>query len=228
MSSPAKGDVEARAIRVFLVDDHPIVLEGLTARLSEAEGIEVVGRASSGSEAIRRIPDAAPDLVLMDLGMPGMNGIETLRVLREQSPRRILVALTMHDDKEFVVEAMRAGASGYVLKDSPPSQLVEAIRRTHAGAIHFSPSVAHMLAVEYVSAETRPKRAPQGVKLSRREGEVLGLVAQGLSNRAIAERLRLSVRTVESHRLRLAKKLDAKSAAALARYAVAHGLVAPE
>lgn len=217
-------------IRIFLVDDHPIVLEGIRGRLSQVEDIRIVGEARDGREALARIPGARPDVVLMDLNMPELDGFQVAERLREKAPSCRVLVLTMHDDREYVLAMARAGVKGYLLKDCSPAELIEAIHLVHAGGTYLSPAVSRMLASEYLreKTETGP-RASDGAsgrpRLSRREREVLGLVAEGLGNRESAERLGLSVRTVESHRQRLMKKLEARNAAELVKVALTAGLI---
>lgn len=211
-------------IRLFLVDDHPIVLEGIRGRLSQVADMTIVGEAHDGQEALTKIPAAQPDVVLMDLSMPGMNGFQAAAKLREKAPKSRVLILTMHDDREYVLEMVRAGVKGYLLKDCAPAELIEAIHQVHAGGMVLSPSVNQMLASEYLREKTTTE-SPAPSKLSRREREVLGYVAEGLGNREIAKRLALSVRTVESHRQRLMKKLDVRSAAELVKAALSEGLI---
>jgi two-component system, NarL family, nitrate/nitrite response regulator NarL len=196
-------------IRLMLVDDHPLVRDGLRARLEAAPGLRVVAEADSADAAVELAPRAAPDLVLMDIGLRGANGIEATRRLRALLPALRVVVLSMHDNAEYVREALRAGAGGYVLKDSPAEEIVEAIHAVMAGGQYLSAGLA--------AASQRPS-GDEG--LTPREREVLALIAEGLSSRDIGERLAMGVRTVETHRTNLRRKLDLPSAAALVRYAV--------
>jgi len=199
----------AAPIRLMLVDDHPLVRDGLRARLEAVPGLQVVAEADSADAAIDIAPRAAPDLVLMDIGLRGANGIEATRRLRALLPALRVVVLSMHDNAEYVREALRAGAGGYVLKDSPAEEIVEAIHAVMAGGQYLSASIA--------AASQRPSGDEV---LTPREREVLALIAEGLSSRGIGERLAMGVRTVETHRTNLRRKLDLPSAAALVRYAV--------
>lgn len=197
-------------VRLMLVDDHPLVRDGLRARLEAVPGFSVVAEADSAAAALVLLPQAAPDLVLMDIGMRGVNGIEATRQLLALRPATRVVMLSMFDTPEYVREAMHAGARGYVLKDSSAADIVEAIRTVLEGGRFHSAALA---------APT--PRAPRGsVLLTPREKEVLALIAEGLSSRAIGERLVMGVRTVETHRTNLRRKLDLPSAAALVRFAV--------
>lgn len=212
-------------IRIVVVDDHPLVLEGLRARLAAAEDMEVAAEASDGEAALAAVERARPDLVLMDVSMPVMNGLEATAELRARHPDLRIIALTMHDEKEYVLRILKAGARGYILKDSRPSELLELIRRVHGGELVFSGQVAQMLATEFVVGSSAPPPPEVPAGLTSREAQVLRLVAEGRSNREIAVELELSVRTVESHRDRLMKKLDIRSTAGLTRYAITCGLV---
>jgi two-component system, NarL family, nitrate/nitrite response regulator NarL len=198
-----------KTIRLMLVDDHPLVRDGLRSRLNSVPGLLVVAEADSADAAVELAPRAAPDLVLMDIGLRGANGIEATRRLRALLPTLRVVVLSMHDNTEYVREALRAGAGGYVLKDSPAEEIVEAIHAVMAGSPYLSASM------------TAAMQRPSGDEaLTPREREVLTLIAEGLSSRDIGERLAMGVRTVETHRTNLRRKLNLPSAAALVRYAV--------
>jgi two-component system, NarL family, nitrate/nitrite response regulator NarL len=196
-------------IRLMLVDDHPLVRDGLRARLASVPGLAVVAEADSADAALEIAPRAAPDLVLMDIGLRGTNGIEATRRLRALLPALHVVVLSMHDNAEYVREALQAGAGGYVLKDSPAEDIVTAIHAVMAGGQYLSAGVV-----------AAPPRERGDDSLTPREHEVLALIAEGLSSKDIGERLAMGVRTVETHRTNLRRKLDLASAAALVRYAV--------
>ena len=198
-------------IRLMLVDDHPLVRDGLRARLASVPGLAVVAEADSADAALDIAPRTAPDLVLMDIGLRGANGIEATRRLRALMPALHVVVLSMHDHGEYVREALQAGAAGYVLKDSPAEDIVAAIHTVMAGGQYLSAGIV-----------AAPSRERGGESLTPREREVLALIAEGLSSRDIGERLAMGVRTVETHRTNLRRKLDLPSAAALVRYAVEH------
>lgn len=209
---PAAGarNMAAMTVRLMLVDDHPLVRDGLRARLDAVPGFKVVAEADSAAAALALLLQAEPDLVLMDIGMRGVNGIEATRQLLALRPATRVVMLSMFDNAEYVREAMHAGARGYVLKDSSAEEIVAAIDSVLAGGSF------------HAAALTAPlPRTPRGsVLLTPREKEVLALIAEGLSSRAIGERLAMGVRTVETHRTNLRRKLDLPSAAALVRFAV--------
>jgi two-component system nitrate/nitrite response regulator NarL len=208
-------------IRVVLIDDHPVVRDGIRAYLARRPNLEIVAEASDGVDAVRLARGLTPDVVLMDITLPRLDGIEATKQISRSTPSVKVILVTVHEDRDYVSEAMRAGASGYLLKDAPPAELVEAIERVHAGeAFHTSGTSSRLL-----EESRRPDGAPSNPALSDREEEILGLLVEGLTNRGIAERLGLSARTVESHRLRLRRKLGARSAAELARKAIDFGLV---
>lgn len=196
-------------IRLMLVDDHPLVRDGLRARLASVPGLAVVAEADSADAALDIAPRAAPDLVLMDIGLRGANGLEATRRLRALMPALHVVVLSMHDNAVYVREAVQAGAAGYVLKDSPAEEIVAAIHAVMAGGQYLSAGVV-----------AAPPRERGDDSLTPREREVLALIAEGLSSRDIGERLAMGVRTVETHRTNLRRKLELPSAAALVRYAV--------
>ncbi len=203
-------------LKLLLVDDHPLVRAGVRACLAAVAHLDVVGEAADGEEAVKQARLLSPDVVLMDVNMPGMNGLEaTAQLRREVSGARVL-ALTIHDQAEYVLQLMHAGISGYVTKDAPPSELIRAIEVVGRGGSYFSAQAAKAL---------RPGAMGKTPKLSAREHEVLAMVAEGLSNKDIASRLGVEVRTIESHRSRLMRKLDIHSVAGLTRYALAQGYV---
>jgi two-component system, NarL family, nitrate/nitrite response regulator NarL len=197
------------ALRLMLVDDHPLVRDGLRARLEAAGGLQVVAEAGDAQEALAVAALHQPDLVLMDVGMRGTNGLQATRQLLAQQACKVLV-LSMYDNAEYVREAERAGALGYVLKDSPADEIVAAIRTVAAGGRYFSDALVLKLQSHAVDTPL----------LTPRENEVLALIAQGLSSKDIGERLGMGVRTVETHRTNLRRKLKLASPAALVRYAV--------
>lgn len=213
-------------IRVLLVDDHVVVREGLRHVLGAGHGFEVVGEAGTGTEALVLAAERAPDVVLLDLTMPGMSGLEVTSILRERLPDVRVLVLSMHEQDEYVVAAVRGGAHGYVLKDADPGELRAAIRAVHDGAGYFSPAVAGHLgaAVRGEVAAAAPRDRLQ--RLTPREREVLARVAAGHTNREIASQLGISPRTVESHRESLMKKLSLRSVAELTRFALQSGLIA--
>ena len=198
--------------RLMIVDDHPLVREGLSARLATVDDIEVVAEAGDAAEALQRADESRPDVVLMDIGMKGVNGIELTAQLLLRQPGLAVLMLSMYDAAEYAQRALQAGARGYVLKDSPSSEIVGAIRTVHGGGTHLSLGIAQKL--------VRPPA--ERVRLSAREGEILAALAKGQSSKQIARALDLSVRTVETHRQSIRRKLDLAGQAELIRYAVEH------
>ena len=222
-------------IRVLLVDDHGIVREGVRQVLQADADFAVVGEAGNGDDALRVARETHPDVVLLDLTMPGQSGLVVAQRLREALPEVKVLVLSVHDDTEYVLRSVRAGAHGYLRKDTTPADLRTAVRAVHAGDGYFSPAVARRLA-EAVRGDPAPPLAPDAVPaasppatspdvLTPREREVLVHIAQGLLNKEVAVRLGISVRTVEAHRDSLIRKLGIRSAAGLARFALAHGLI---
>ncbi len=210
-------------IRVLLADDHPVVREGLRAALLDYPHIDIVGEASNGEEAVRMAEQLAPDVVLMDITMPRMTGLRATSELSCKAPDTKVLVLTMHDSREYVVQLLRSGAKGYVLKDASPTELRHAIEIVASGAPFFSPSISQVLVTEYLREARAPRRPTP--RLSLREREVLGHIADGASSKQIAGFLGISVRTVETHRARIIKKLGIRSVAGLTKFAIAEGLV---
>ena len=209
----------SQPIRILLVDDHPVVRDGIKANLEDAEDIEIVGEAANGSQAIERAVELQPDIVIMDMKLPDISGLEATEKLREEMPGVKVLVLSMFDDKNYVLKSVKCGARGYVLKDSPPEDLLHAIQQVHKGGAFFDASVSDYLLNPDEDADTDESG------LTPREREVLTHVAEGLSNKEIASTLFLSVRTIEAHRENIMRKLDIHGTAALTRYAIEKGFV---
>jgi DNA-binding NarL/FixJ family response regulator len=210
-------------IRVLICDDQVIVCEGLQAILSTAPDVEVVGIAHDGAQAVDAIPGARPDVVLMDLKMPVMNGVQATRLIRERYPAVRVLVLTTYDADEWVFDAIRGGAAGYLLKDTPRERLIEAIRDTVAGKTHVDPAVAGKLFAQ-VAARGAPVDTSIAKDLSEREREVLGLLARGLTNAQIAKRLYLSEGTVRNYVSSILAKLGVPDRTQAAVLALRYGL----
>ena len=203
-------------IRVLLVDDHALMSEGLRALLGYYDDVEVVGDARDGREAIAQVDRLRPDVVLMDVAMPGMNGIDATKAIMEQHPKTRVLIVTQHEDRQYVVPLLQAGASGYILKRALGSELIGALRMVARGQTYLHPDVSSVL-VQEVRYPTE--------SLTPREQEILEHIVRGETNSQIADNLSLSVKTVEWHRSNLMSKLDAHNAAELVRIALHYGLV---
>jgi len=210
-------------IRVLICDDHTLFREGLKALLQNDAGVEVVGEAENGREAIEKLKQIPTDVVLMDISMPHLNGFEaTQRIVQTHKNIHILI-LTMYDEDDLIIRCLEAGASGYVLKDAPAEQLVYAIREARKGGKYLSPSVVNKVVSQYLQTSVRPKDTYD--LLSSREREVLKMLAEGLSVKEIAYRLKLSVKTVEAHKYNLMRKLDVHDRTELVKYAIQKKLI---
>ena len=207
--------------RVLVADDHPVVRQGLKSLLTR-EGFSVVGEAADGREALRQVEALRPEVALLDLGMPGLNGLDAAREIMQSSAGTKVVILTQHAEEPYILEALRAGVHGYVLKSQSVSDVVQAIRDVTRGKLYVSPAISEMV----VSAYRGQTRLPADL-LTTREREVLQLVAEGKSTKKIAEILGIAQKTAESHRSHLMVKLGIHQVAGLVRYAVRRGLVQP-
>ncbi|HMA86620.1 MAG TPA: response regulator transcription factor [Desulfosalsimonadaceae bacterium] len=213
------------SIKILLADDHKITRDGLRALLEQQANMNVVGEAENGREAVRLAMDLAPDVVVMDISMPELNGIEATRQIRGVLPDTKVIALSMYADRRYVVGMLKAGVSGYLLKNCAFDELVSAIEAVTNNESFLSPRIADTVMKDYTHILEQDETA--GVSaLSAREREVLQLVAEGLSTRQIAERIHVSVKTVETHRQQIMKKLNAKSVAELTKIALREGLTA--
>jgi len=210
-------------IRVVIADDHRLFSAGLKQILEDTQSVTVIGLAGTGLEAIQLTHDLKPDVVLMDISMPEINGIEAVRRIIENQPNAKIAILSMHSDRRYVVEAMRAGARGYLLKDSSPEELLSAIKAIKNGQLFLATKIAEMVLKEYLQKDPNITNTAFEV-LSPREREVLQLLAEGKSTKKISELLFLSAKTVETHRMHIMDKLNLYSIAELTRYAIREGL----
>ena len=208
--------IETKKIRVLLVDDHPLVLDGIRSRLEEEGSIEVIGEGSNGQEALSMADELNPDVVLMDINMPVLNGIEAAERFNIELPDIKLLMLTMHDSREYITKVLKAGAKGYILKDVSSNEMISAIKAVYIGKTYYSSGVTDILLNE------GPKKE---VPLTDREKTILCLLAEGNSNKHVARELDISVRTVETHRRNIKRKLDVKTSAGLVKYAIENGIV---
>jgi len=210
-------------VTVLLADDHRIFRDGLRPLLSAQDDFQVVGEAEDGLQALELARELAPDIALLDVSMPGLNGLEVTRRLAQDSPGTRAVILSMHSDRRFVLEALRAGARGYLLKDTGFPELLTGLRAVAGGHVHLGASVSEQVVRDWVGLAAADGDSVFGL-LSAREREVLQLLAEGLATKEIADRLNLSPKTVESHRRSVMDKLDIHSVAELTRYAIREGL----
>jgi DNA-binding NarL/FixJ family response regulator len=207
-------------VRVLLADDHGLLRKGVRTVLAEASDIEVVGEARDGPEALRAVDELKPDIVIMDIAMPRMNGLEAAAQISRKNRRVGVVILSMYSDEEYLMRAVNAGVKGYLLKDSAEPDLVRAVRAVAAGKTFFSPTIAGMLYDDYALRVQRRELQDSYDRLTDRERQVLQLLAEGMTNKEVASALDLGVSTVETHRLNLMQKLDLHNTAELVLYAV--------
>jgi len=205
-------------IKIFLVDDHPVVREGVRACLARQTDFSVVGEAADDKEALRKLRKAGPDIVILDISLPGLDGGELARRLRQTLPGVKIIVFSIHASQEYVVRMARCGAHGYVMKDGPSAKLIEAVRQVHAGGLYFPPGMSDAILAPG-TVETA-----QSAVLTPRETEVLSLLAEGLANKEVARKLGISVRTAETHREHLSHKLNILTVSGLTKYAIQHGL----
>jgi DNA-binding NarL/FixJ family response regulator len=210
-------------IKVMLAEDHHIVREGLRGLLEKQSDMEVVGEARNGREAVRLCRQLRPDIVVMDISMPDLNGIDATRQILEEDEKVKVIALSMHSDKHFVDGMLRAGVKGYLLKDCVTEELIQCIHTVSSGRIYLSPSITPMLVREFVQP-TRNDVMPASVELSGREREVLQMIAEGRSTKEIADSLFISVKTVETHRKNIMRKTGLFTVAELVKYSIRNGL----
>ncbi len=209
-------------LRIFLADDHAVVREGLKSLVNAQPDMEVIGEAADGRTAWEQAKACQPDIVVMDLSMPQLNGAQATERLKQACPQVKVLALTVHEDKGYVHQLLQAGASGYVLKLAATEELIHAIRIVAAGGVYLDPTMARKIVVNYMHKPSLGE-AVQRSQLSERETEVLCLIAKGYTNKEIAAQLDLSVKTVETYKIRLLKKLDLCSRADIVRYALRQG-----
>lgn len=227
-TEPENEDRPSPAIAVFLAEDHAIVREGLKMLLAQEDDIKILGQAGNGREAVRQVKHLLPDIVLMDIAMPELNGIEATRQIRESAPATEVVILSMYATDEHVYQALSAGARGYVLKESVSEEVIRAIRAVHAGHRYLSEKISDVMIEDYVSQRgSAPGRGPLD-SLSNREREVLQLVVEGKSSKEIAKIIHLSAKTVDTYRSRMMHKLGVHDLATLVKFAIEHGLSAQE
>jgi DNA-binding NarL/FixJ family response regulator len=217
-------------ITVFVADDHNVVREGLLSLLSLDTDVEVLGEAADGRTTVEQVVKKRPDVVLMDISMPGLNGLEATRKIKAHAPDVKILILSAHENETYVLESLRNGANGYLLKNTSSEVLHAAIKAVHSGQAFFSPGISKILADDYVkrvietpgSSDVTPVPGP---RLTEREREILQLIAEGMSHQRIADLLHISVRTVDTHRNNIIQKLDIHDAAGLVTYAIKNGIL---
>lgn len=215
----------SKEYRIVIAEDHTILREGLKALLVSDSKFKVVGEAEDGRDAIRLAEKLAPDLILMDLSMPRMNGMDAIAEIKKRLSDIKIVVLTVHKTEEYILAALQAGADGYLLKDDTHAELMMAVKSVFSGKTYLSPAISEKVIEGYIEGRKTLKTSTSWDSLSRREREVLKLIAEGNKNKEIAEYLYLSLKTVEKHRSNLMKKLDLHNAATLTAFAIEKGLV---
>ena len=211
-------------IRLFLADDHAVVRDGMEALLEAEAGITVVGTAANGREAVRQVQELNPDVVVMDIAMPELNGIEATAQIREACPSTRVIILSMHDSAEYVFRAIKAGAQGYLLKESAGREVATAVRAVHAGRRYLAQRIEDTVFYDYVRQKRAASAESPLERLTSREREVLQLVVEGKSSAQIADTLFISRKTVETYRSRLMEKLEIHDIPSLVKFAIRHGL----
>ena len=215
----------SKKIKLMLADDHAVVRSGLRMLLDAQPDMEIIAEAESGEEAVTKVQELKPDIVLMDVEMPGMNGIEATRVIKGSVPETAVLALTMYEDDQYFFEMLKAGASGYVPKRAAPDELVNAIRTVSQGDIFLYPTLAARLVNDYLNRDETTAPETDEADLTPREREVLIEIAEGLTNPEIAETLTISVKTVDRHRENIMRKLNLHNRVDLVKYAIRKGLI---
>ncbi len=212
-------------VTIFLADDHTIVREGLAKLLEGEPGFQVIGEAENGREAVRKVEQLKPDVVLMDIAMPMLNGIEATRQIKKLLPRTKIIILSMHSHERYIKELFSLGASGYLLKDSTGDDIIKAIRAAQSGDTYLSPSVSRLIIEDYVSTKKKSFREQLYSTLSNREREIFQMIAEGRTTREISEILCISRSTVKTHRAKIMEKLRLENISQLIQFAIKVGIV---
>jgi DNA-binding NarL/FixJ family response regulator len=213
---------DAGALRIVIADDHPIVRDGIRSLIDAQEGMSVVGEAGDGAEALSAVAALTPDVLVVDMSMPTYNGAQVATRVRHDWPSVRVIALTVHDDRGYLTQQLKAGVSGYVLKRAATSELIQAIRTVASGGVYLDPRVAGKVVNDFVGDATEPSRDPPDF-LSNRETEVLKQIGRGFSNKEIAAQLSISTKTVETYKARILEKLGLRGRADIVRYALRRG-----
>ena len=213
-----------KKIRILLVDDHPVIRYGLVTLLDDEDAFEVIGEAENGRQALELLKTNRADVVIMDIKMPEMNGIETMEAIHKEYPNVKVLALSMYDEQEYISRMLKAGAKGYILKNSSQDEVIKAVKTINDGNNYFSSKVSSVMLSQYLAEQTGEKEGGSTfIPLTNREKQIIRMIAEEMTNAEIAEQLNISKRTVDTHRRNLIKKLDVKNTAGLVKYAIKHG-----
>lgn len=223
----ASGLLPMETINILVADDHEILRYGVCTYLASAEGINVVGEASTGDECLKLFQEKLPDICILDISMPGKDGIETAKAIREIDPKVKILILSMHIDNDILNDVLKAGINGYLLKNTEKSDLVQAIRAVMKGQQIFSDPISKLLTHSYLEQPKSSSKEPD-LNITKREQEILALIVEGYTSQEIADELFISPRTVDTHRFNLMKKLDIKNTAGLVKFALKNDLASPE
>lgn len=215
-----------KKIRILIVDDHQLIINGIRAMLEPIETFSIVGEANDGKEAILKAVELTPDVIIMDISMPELSGFESSQIILKKLPNTKILALTQHEESEYVMQMMNAGAFGYLLKNTRKEEFIEAIKTVSRGEKYFGKKISDLLLNNLIQSKQNNKEEDKAeVKLTKREKEIIQKIAEELSNQQIADKLNISLRTVETHRRNIMQKLDVNNAVSLIRYAVQNHLV---
>ena len=211
-------------IEILIADDHRVFREGIASLLAEETHLKIIGEAGSGQEVLQYLQMAQPDVILMDISMENGNGIETTKIIKNQYPEIKILVLSMHDESDYIIRVLDAGADSYILKDAGSDELIKAIEIVHSGDTYYSQEVSQHI-IQYLKGKRTSNSNKKGVPISKREYEILKLIAEENSNAEIADQLFISVRTVETHKRNIIEKLEVKNTVGLVKYALKHGII---
>lgn len=212
-------------VRILIVDDHQLILNGISDMLRPIKQYKIVGRASNGEEAVEKALSLKPDLIFMDISMPVMNGIEATKIITQKLPSVKILALTQHEEREYVKQVLKSGGSGYLLKNSKKDEFIEAIEAVTSGKHYLSRQISEQMINDFITTEQDDTSEHEEIKLTKREKEIVKKIADELSNQEIADELHISLRTVETHRRNIMQKLKVKSVVSLLKYASQHNII---